>query len=169
VLRWGLAILGLLLVVFLVLTAVLFVWPSTNTPRDSDAIVVLAGTGPRLQKGLQLARAGYARYLVISDTPGQSCPPSPTGITVICFTADPLTTQGEARATTKLARVHHWHQIIVVPSTPQTTRARVRFSRCYGGTLLFDPASPGGLRSWISNVFYEWGALAKALVLQRGC
>ena len=60
-----------LLALFLVLTAVLFVWPATNAPRRSDAIVVLGGSGPRIQKGLALARAGYAPYLVISD-PGAS-------------------------------------------------------------------------------------------------
>ena len=83
-------------------------------------------------------------------------------MTVICFHPHPATTQGEARAVTKLARTHNWRQIIVVPGIPQTTRARIRFDRCYHGTLFFDPASPGGPCAWIHNVFYEWGALAKA-------
>jgi uncharacterized SAM-binding protein YcdF (DUF218 family) len=168
-LRWILAVVGVIVSVFLVLTALLFVWPSTNSPRHSDAIVVLGGTGPRLQKGLDLAREGYASYLAVSTPPGEPCPLAPRGVTVICFRADPLTTQGEARATAKLARQHHWSQIIVISGTPQTTRARIRFTRCVKGTLLFDPANPIGLRSWIYNVAYEWGALAKALVLQRGC
>jgi uncharacterized SAM-binding protein YcdF (DUF218 family) len=168
-LRWSLVILGVIIGLFLLLTALLFVWPATNVPRRSDAIVVLGGTGPRVQKGLELAQAGYAPYLAVSDPPGEPCPQAPSGVTVICFRPDPLTTQGEARATTKLARQHHWSQIIVVSGTPQTTRARIRFTRCYRGTLLFDPANPSGLRSWISNVAYEWGALFKALIVQRGC
>jgi len=158
-----------LLALFLVLTAVLFVWPATNAPRRSDAIVVLGGSGPRIQKGLALARAGYAPYLVISGYDRATCPPSPPGVSVICFMPHPGTTQGEARAVAKLARADKWHQIIVVSGTPQTTRARIRFDRCYHGTLLFDPASPGGLGEWIHNVVYEWGALVKAATLQRGC
>ena len=81
----------------------------------------------------------------------------------------PGTTQGEARAVAKLARADKWHQIIVVSGTPQTTRARIRFDRCYHGTLLFDPASPGGLGEWIKNIVHEWGALIVQLTVQRSC
>ena len=158
-----------LLALFLVLTAVLFVWPATNAPRRSDAIVVLGGSGPRIQKGIALARAGYAPYLVISGPDAGQCHLAIPKVTVICIQPNPFTTQGEARATAKLATEHNWHQIIVVSSIPQTTRARIRFDRCYHGALLFDPSSPGGLRQWIRNVAYEWGALLKALTLQRGC
>ncbi len=155
--------------IILSLSATLFVWPTTNAPLRSDAIVVLGGSGPRLQKGMALARAGYAPYLVLSAGDHTACPPPPHGVQVICFVPHPDTTQGEARAVTKLAHDHDWRQIIVVPGTPQTTRARIRFDRCYHGTLLFVPVSPGGRRSWIHNIIYEWGALAKALTLQRGC
>ena len=92
-----------------------------------------------------------------------------TPVHVICFIPNPETTQGEARAVTGLANTHNWHRIIVVSGTPQTTRARLRFARCYHGTLLFDPVSPGGISSWVHNDIYEWGALAKALTIQRGC
>jgi uncharacterized SAM-binding protein YcdF (DUF218 family) len=165
--------LGVLITSCLVLTAILFVWPATNAPRRSDAIVVLNGSGPRLQKGFALARAGYAPYLVISilsRADGGQCPTaSPAGVSIICFAPNPSTTQGEARAVAVMARTHDWHQLIVIPAVPQTTRARLRFDRCYHGTLLFDPASPGGFGAWIHNVVYEWGALTKALILQRGC
>ncbi len=36
---------------------------------------------------------------------------------------------------------------------------------CYHGTALFDPA--GSVT--VARVIYEWGALAKALTIQRGC
>jgi hypothetical protein len=67
-----------------------------------------------------------------------------------------------------MVRAHNWRQIIVVSGIPQTTRARIRLDRCYHGTLLSDPASPGGLGEWIHNVIYEWGALIKALTLNAG-
>ncbi len=164
-----LIVVSALVALFLFLTAVLFVWPATNAPRRSNAIVVLGGSGPRALKGIALARAGYAPYLAISDPDRATCPKSFRNVTVICFFAKPFTTQGEARATAELAREHHWHQIIVVSGIPQTTRARIRLARCYHGTLLFDPASPGGIGEWIYNVVYEWGALIKALAVQRGC
>jgi hypothetical protein len=31
------------------------------------------------------------------------------------------------------------------------------------------PADPGGLLNWVYTVVYEWGALPKALIFQRGC
>ena len=162
-------VIAALVALVLLLSAVLFIWPATNTPRRSDAIVVLGGSGPRIQKGIALAREGYAPYLLISDSAQASCPRAIPQVRVICFHPDPPTTQGEARAVTKLASQHNWRQLIVVSGIPQTTRARIRFDRCYHGTLLFDPASPGGLGEWIQNVVYEWGALVKALTLQRGC
>jgi len=156
-------------VVILAMSAALFVRPRTDKPRRSNAIVVLQGSGPRISKGLALARAGYAPYLVISDPSRSPCPATPRGVKAICFVPVPLTTQGEARATARLARHYRWHQIIVVSGTPQTTRARVLFQRCYHGTLLFDPASPQTVGDWIHNVLHEWGALPKALALDRAC
>lgn len=158
-----------MVVVFVVLTAVLFVWPATNAPRRVDAIVVLGGSGARLPKGLELARAGYAPVLVVSDHEEAPCPAGGPRVQVICFNPAPATTQGEARDVTRLAAAHHWDQLLVVAGTPQTTRARIRFDRCYRGTLLIDPVSPVGVEQWLYNVAYEWGALVKAFTIQRGC
>jgi len=158
-----------LVALFLVLTAVLFVWPATNAPRRSDAIVVLGGSGPRIQKGLALARAGYAPYLVLSDPGDEPCHWAIHNVKVICFDPNPSTTQGEARETTTLAKEHNWHQIIVVSGIPQTTRARILFDRCTDRALLFDPASPGGLGEWFKNIVHEWGALIVQLTVQRSC
>ena len=154
-------------VTILVLSVVLFVWPRTDTPRKVDAIVVLGGgSGPiRLAKGLKLALDGYAPTLLISTPEHSTCRYSLPRVSVICFHPSPGTTQGEARYVGKLASERHWSQIIVVSGRAQTTRARLRFDRCYHGTALFDPAGPVN----IQNVVYEWGALAKALTIQRDC
>ena len=159
----------MIIALFLVATAVLFIWPSTNVPRRSDAIVVLGGAGPRVPKGMALARAGYAPYLVISNPNHLRCPQPPRRTKVICFVPEPSTTQGEARDVAKMAREHNWHQIIVVPDKPQILRARIRFERCFHGTLLLDPAEPAGPFEWVSDLGYEWGALIKTLTLQPGC
>ncbi len=162
-------VLVVLVVAFLALTAVLFVWPATNAPRRVDAIVVLGGSGDRIAKGLALARDGYAPFLVISDHDEAPCPKGPPGVRVICFNPNPASTQGEAEAVARMATDHRWDSLIVVSSIPQTTRARIRFDRCFNGSLLFVPTSPGGLSQWLYGVVYEWGALAKALTIQRGC
>ncbi len=160
-----------LVVAFLVLTAVLFVWPATNAPQRVNAIVVLSGSpwSSRWQRGLGLARDGYAPVLVRSDPLWTPCPRGPARVEVICFDPDPATTQGEAVDVARIAAEHHWHRLLVVTIVTQTTRARIRFERCYHGAVLFSAVSPRGVAGWLFNVAYEWGALGKALVLQRGC
>ena len=153
------------MVAFLALSAVLFVWPKTNAPRKVDAIVALGGTNANLTKGLKLASEGYAPTLLISTPDPSACGYSIPGVSIICFQPSPATTQGEARYVAKLASRRHWRQIIVVSGMAQTLRARLRFERCYRGTALFDPA--GSVT--VADVIYEWGALAKALTIQRGC
>ena len=152
-------------VAFLVLSAVLFVWPRTNAPRKVDVIVVLAGASDRVAKGLKLAAVGYAPTLLISTTDSSACQHKIPGVSVICFRPSPETTQGEARYVAKLASRNHWHQILVVSGTAQTIRARLRFDRCYHGAALFDPVGSVSVK----EILYEWGALAKALTFQRGC
>jgi uncharacterized SAM-binding protein YcdF (DUF218 family) len=168
-LKSSLVVSVVVIVVFLLLSAVLFVWPRTDAPRKSDAIVVLGGADDRVAKGLKLAMEGYAPTLLISTPYPSACRYDVPGVSVICFAPSPETTEGEAHYVAKLAAERHWRQIIVVSGTAQTLRARIRFDRCYSGTALFDPAGSGGVISWIHNVAYEWGALSKALILQRGC
>ena len=52
--------------------------------------------------------------------------------------------------------------------TPQDTRARLRVGRCFAGPV-YVVTTPIGLTSWPYEIAYEWGALVKALVFQRGC
>jgi uncharacterized SAM-binding protein YcdF (DUF218 family) len=175
-LRRIVAVLVVLFVAFAVFSMLLFVFPAVNTPERSDAIIVLGGSGqPTERAGVQLAAQHLAPALVFSLRPDQTCRPSSVSVAasgsvqVTCFHATPQTTQGEARAIAALAKVHHWHRIIVVAPTSQVTRARLRVTRCYSGQVLMDGVSTGNLWQWTYAVAYEWGALTKALVVQRNC
>jgi len=162
---------AVLLVVFVVLTAVFIVWPATNDPQRVDAIVVLGGQPPtaRWQRGVELARDGYARVLVLSNHPWMPCPRGPSRVEVICFEPDPASTLGEAVDVSRLAAEHHWRSLLIVTNTAQVSRARIRFQRCYHGTMLFASVSPGWIAWWLWYIPYEWAALGKALIFQRAC
>jgi hypothetical protein len=171
------AVAFVLFVVFCVLTAVLFVYPDLNPPQRSDAIVVLGGHGkPAFEKGVSLAAQGYAPKLVLSLQDLESCEHYKallavplSKVQVNCFTPNPQTTQGEARAIEAFAKQFHWTRIIVVVPTTQASRARLRIGRCYSGQVLVDAYPLQGIGQWLYQFAYEWGAMFKAVVLQPSC
>jgi uncharacterized SAM-binding protein YcdF (DUF218 family) len=171
------AVVLVLVVVFCVLTTVLFVYPDLNPPERSNAIVVLGGHGaPAFDKGVALAKQGYAPNLVLSLQNWQSCQPyqaylavNLAKVRVFCFKSNPQTTQGEARAIEAFAKRLHWQRVIVVVPTPQASRARLRIGRCYPGQVLEVGFAPEGIGQWLREFAYEWGAMFKAVVLQPGC
>jgi uncharacterized SAM-binding protein YcdF (DUF218 family) len=171
------AIVFVLVVVFCVMTAVLFVYPDLNPLERSDVIVVLGGHGaPAFEKGVALAKQGYAPRLVLSLQNWQSCGPYQSYLAihvprvhVNCFKSNAQTTQGEARAIETFAKDYHWTRIIVVVPTTQASRARLRIGRCYSGRVLEAAFSPRGIGQWLEQLAYEWGARFKALVLQPSC
>jgi hypothetical protein len=154
------------------LSAVLFVWPSLDPIKGAraDAILVMGGPGPRLQVALKLAKQHAAPVMLVSVASVRwNCPKLEVpGVRVQCFRPDPFSTQGEARYVANQARLHGWQSVIVVSSVPQSTRARLRVQRCFHGTVKVVAAQPP-VASWVYGVFYEWGALTKALVWQRSC
>jgi uncharacterized SAM-binding protein YcdF (DUF218 family) len=154
-------------VLFTAATVRLFMLPARNSPRHVDAIVVLGGAGSRVQTGVRLAREGYAPNLVVS-TPGGGCPDPIPNVRLTCFRPDPSTTQGEARYASEAARKNGWKSLLVVTTTPQTTRARIRFKRCTDVAIAYVTAKQPATQ-WPYSIAYEWAALAKALVLQRTC
>ena len=169
----GLLVVAAAAVAFCVLTVRLFIVPDLNVPARADAIVVLGGNGAGpFDKGVRLAKEGYAPTIVFSLVPAYSCEPSAVhvpGERILCFRANPQTTQGEARSIARLAARYRWHRIIVVMPTVQATRARLRIGRCYPGQVLEVGVTPAGVWAWVRGIVYEWPALAKALVLQPSC
>jgi len=181
VLRRFLLAFGMLVGLWLVAVAVLFVWPQANDapPAHADAVVVLSGGGnSRLDPALKLVERGIAPVLAISSpyrqpkwrTAIRLC----TGQTphprfrVICFQATPYSTRGEAETVTRLAERDGWNRLVVVSSTYHLTRARMLFRRCYRGTLWTVGTSSPWYRlpeEWAS----ETGKLIVQTAVERGC
>ena len=165
------AALAVIVIAVLTVTARLFVWPDQGMPPKVSAIVSLDRPGGTLTAALRLAAQHRAPYLVISlGTPegAFACPRRIAQVKLICFNPSPGTTQGEAEFVGRLARKYQWQSVAVVTITPQDTRARLRIGRCFAGPVYVVP-TPIALTSWPYQIVYEWGALAKALVVQRGC
>ena len=168
----ALAVAVAVIVLFLAATARLFVWPPTDAPTRVDAVVALGGDPGqrRAHEAIALVAAGFAPVAVISlgGRPAVPCPHHGEQVRVICFRADPLDTRGEAEYVARLARRKHWKQLIVVSERSQATRARLVFERCTTAHLHMVPVSD----PWSHlpyDVAYEWGALTKALLLERSC
>jgi hypothetical protein len=152
-------------------SARLFVCPAEGMPAHVSAIVMLAGPGDRLPVALRLAREHRAPMLVVSQGwqgYGGPCPSPTPGVRLICFDPDQGNTRGEAQFVGRLAQRYHWHSVVLVTAREQDTRARIRMGRCFGGSIYVVTASLP-LSNVPYQVAYEWGALFKALVLQRGC
>jgi uncharacterized SAM-binding protein YcdF (DUF218 family) len=166
------AVVIVLLVLFFTATVRLFVWSPTDQPTRVDAVVALGGDPGqrRAHEAIGLVRSGFAPVAVISlgGIRPVNCPQPGRRVRVICFRANPLDTRGEAEYVAALARKRHWSQLIVVSERSQATRARVLFKRCTSAHLHMVPVSDP-LSHLPYDVVYEWGALAKALVLQRSC
>jgi hypothetical protein len=152
-------------------TARLFVWPEQGMPARVSAVVMLDSPGGALPVAVRAAEQHRAAFLVVSQgTPASRdpCPRPVPQVTLICFHPRPATTQGEAEFVGRLARAHRWQSVAVVAITPQDSRARLRVARCFPGRV-YVVTAPIALRSWPYQIAYEWGALVKALVGQRGC
>ncbi len=165
---------AVVILVFVASTLPLFVFPDVNAPQRANAIVVLGGNGAGpFDEGVALAREHYAPTIVLSLLPGYSCRgstlPQVPSAHLLCFRADPLTTQGEGRAIARLAAAHHWDRVIVVMPTTQATRARQRIGRCYRGQVVEVGVTPPGFWAYVRGIAYEWPSLLKALVLQPDC
>ena len=160
-----------MLLIFCAVTARLFVWPATGMPARVSGIVMLAGPGDRLAVATQLAREQRAPVLVVSRGwmgYGGPCPSAIQGVRIICFNPDPGNTRGEAEAIGRLARRYGWHSVALVTTRPQDTRAWIQVGRCYGGSI-YVATAPLTWSDWPYQIAYGWGALAKALVVQRSC
>jgi uncharacterized SAM-binding protein YcdF (DUF218 family) len=166
-----------LLLLFGVVTARMFVWPSTDAARGADAVVIFAGgRGERLAAAQRLMTAGLAGHLVI---PNGTAPEWPAGnracsddlpYEVHCPQPEPDTTRGEARAIAALAAEKGWSRLIVVTSSYQLTRARMLLGRCFEGQVRAIRAQPHlSPLDWMRRVGHESLAWTHAMTFERSC
>lgn len=149
---------------------------ATWTSERYDAIVMFGGAGERFERAVELAEAGVAPTLVISD-PRDDTSPTTTPYMVfcagdhpfeaICFDPDPETTRGESRFVARLAAERGWTSVAVVTTVDQATRARMLLHRCYAGDI--DVVAVATDQSRALRLVYEWGATARAVLQRRGC
>jgi uncharacterized SAM-binding protein YcdF (DUF218 family) len=169
--RRAFLVVGAVVVVLTALTVRLFIVPAQGMPEQVSAIVMLAGPGDRLSAALRLASDHRAAMLVVSrgsDGYGGPCPPQPTGVRLICFEPNPANTRGEAEFIGELAKRYTWRSVVLVTTRAQDTRARMLVRRCFDGSV-YVITGPLALSQWPYQIAYEWGALVKALVLNRSC
>lgn len=173
------ALLGLIVLIFAVLTERWFVNPDQDDPGTADAIFVLDGGGDRIGFTLDLVRSGVATDAVFAAPfltdrglwaarPCNNVRPAdvPEAATFRCFEPEPATTRGEAQLLATLAEENGWETVVVVASTDQTTRARRLIERCWDGEIRV--TGPDHDHPWPVRALYEWAAGLKATFL-RGC
>ena len=165
------------IVVFSVATYRLFVDPQIDPVRRSDAVVVIAGGPLRLKKGLELVHKKIVPLLIVSVPHGawpyqweapKICNGTKRSFRVVCFHPKPESTQGEARAVTRIAAERHLRSLIVVTSNFHVSRARLIMRRCFHGRLavIGTPLNnPAKEPFWIAM---EWPKLLYAETLNRG-
>ena len=148
-----------------------FVTPPTDAAKPSGVVIILGPSTRGDRYAIADRLASRSRDLLIAF--GRPCPRSldrrfVAYRSVKCFDPRPRTTQGEARYASGYARQTGAHNITIITTADQVTRARLRFGRCWSGGLSV-LAAPLGRRDELKRVPYENGALLKALFLQRGC
>jgi hypothetical protein len=162
---------AVLLVVFVSASCLLFVWPASDKPQDVDAVLSLNGPGEQARErvAVSLVEEGFAHVLLFSQGGYGSTPcPNVPRVIVVCFVPAPGRTVGEVEFAARYARRHDWHSILVVPGHAQATRARLLLRRCFSGRVVVVP-TPIDLERLPFDVVYEWGALAKALIVDGHC
>ena len=162
----------LVVAVFLALTAILFVWPATDSPQRVDAILSLNGPNEAAREAVavSLAEKGYAHVLLFSRGGGGNDTPCPKvqGVVVVCFDDAANNTRGEAQFAARYAEQHHFDSLMIVPGRPQVSRAHLLMERCFSGKIVVVAASAPLLDS-SDNVLHEWGGFLDTLLVQRGC
>jgi len=155
-----------------------YVYPKVDQLQHSDAVLVLGGYGQdRYKYGLWLAEHGWAPNVVWSIYNPKNASSITDAcenvlrrpVTISCFTADPLTTLGEARELRQIAKERGWRKVIVVTARSHISRARYILAKCFDGQLIMRPnPEPISVVRWAYEYVYQTAGYLRA-VAQSGC
>jgi uncharacterized SAM-binding protein YcdF (DUF218 family) len=149
-----------------------YVFPREDEPAAADAIIVLGGlsSAPVVAEAQRLAADGFSDRIVISDAFGGDTRPATlcrkaVEVDISCFTPDPGTTAGEARAIGGLAADEDWDTLIIVTADYHVSRARVILEQCSTGDLLVVGAAvPLDVDGWLYQYVYQTAGLIKSVI-----
>jgi uncharacterized SAM-binding protein YcdF (DUF218 family) len=158
-------------IIWIVASYPLFLAPPLGEPSPADAIVVLGGASrERLPEGERLLAEGFAPLLVLSKTglPGNAAADrlceNPGDLPIVCFSPDPLTTRGEARAIARLARDEGWDDVLVVTSNYHALRSLTHVRQCSSAEVGMVGTEPDvGVLRWLAHAIEETVGLAAAM------
>ena len=151
--------------------------PEDPVPAKADAVFVLAGAELRLPVAQQLIEAGVAKTLVVSEGHASVDSESyalchgskPKGYKLVCRTASPFSTRGEARMIGDLVSQNKWASVIVVSSRYQLYRAHILIRRCTQANLVMRGADGDTWWRKALAIPLEYAKLIRAETVQRGC
>jgi uncharacterized SAM-binding protein YcdF (DUF218 family) len=151
--------------------SLVMLWPRNDTPKTTDAVVVLGGAGvERVLLGIEL-HDRYGVPLVLSaqavdygSFQGLRC-----GRDVICVTPHEPSTAGEARAVRSLAAQEGWRHVTIATSRFHTTRARALFRQCLGDDVSVVGALPVDHHRGPRTYLREAAGTVAALTVRRAC
>ena len=161
----------ILLLLIAAVEAWAFVFPGGDKAGPADLVVVLGGNHKelRVRRALELVQQYAGSTLLVSAPEDRFCPATAPGAErLVCFHPQPKTTRGEAHYVARYARDHHANVVEVVITADQLRRARLRFKRCWHGTLRMIKAH-APMSSVLKLVPYQNAASAKALIFERSC
>jgi uncharacterized SAM-binding protein YcdF (DUF218 family) len=173
--RLLLSVVVLVVLVWAAVAGVIYAFHHGQDPVHADAVVVLEGSKTRLPLGIELVREGYAPLLVVSR--GDRKPLEQRlcagrlripHVRVLCFSALPFSTRGEAEFIGRLAQSDRLSTIDVVTSKFHVYRAGILIRRCYHGRLRIvgAPQSTWRLPLYLAS---ETGKLVYQVTVARSC
>jgi hypothetical protein len=166
------AIVVLFIVVVIGAGVPLYVLPASDPVGDPDVIEVLGPANPPRVTVAQRLHAEHDVPLLISVAS-----PNRWGRTaalvsacrddwVLCTTPTPFTTSGEAGLLEEYARDHRVASAVVVTFTPQVSRTRFIYAKCYPGHVAVVGVDEHlSLGDWAYQYLYQSAAFVKALVM----
>ncbi|WP_313817143.1 hypothetical protein [Citricoccus sp.] len=170
----GLLAVGAAVGLFLLMSTWLVLFPRTNPAPRVDALLVLYTEDAVYDRAVELANEGVTDLLIVSQpdgADGRLCGGFRTGTDaeVVCFSPEPVTTQGEAIVGSELARDRGVETLGLLTFDNHLERARVVVSRCWDSDMhVYEFNRDLSLHERAYQVIYGIAAFGKT-ALTLGC